>query len=111
MNSRIMKGICWMSLEMGSTLNYITLEPSSLGMTFCILVYLSVYTSFSLCHRLAYQFFPWLAYVNGVFDLPRRERGWGYREGEEGEKGRMKRERKSRRGVEIDMERERERGR
>jgi hypothetical protein len=35
---------------MGSTLKGIMLEPSSLGVNFCILVYLSVYTSFPLCH-------------------------------------------------------------
>jgi hypothetical protein len=71
MNWNIMKGICWMSPEMGSTLNYITLEPSSLGVTFCILVYLSVYTSFTLCHRLSYQVFPWLEDVNRSLSLLR----------------------------------------
>jgi hypothetical protein len=54
MNWRIMKGICWMSPEMGSTLKYIMLEPSILGVTLCILVYLSVYIYFPLCHRLSY---------------------------------------------------------
>jgi hypothetical protein len=60
---------------MGSTLKGIMLKPSSLGMTFCILVYLSVYTYFPLCHRLAYQFFPWLEDVNEVFSLLRIH-GW-----------------------------------
>jgi hypothetical protein len=63
-----------MSPEMGSTLKDITLEPSSLSMTLCILVYLSVYTPFPLCQRLAYQVFPWLADVNGVFSLLRIRR-------------------------------------
>jgi hypothetical protein len=71
MNWNIMKGICWMSPEMGSNLKGITLEPSSLGVIFCILVYLSVYISFPLCHLLAYQVFPWLEDVNGVFILLR----------------------------------------
>jgi hypothetical protein len=56
---------------MGSNLNYITLEPSILGVALHILVYLSVYTYFLLCHRLAYQFFPWLVDVNGVLSLLR----------------------------------------
>jgi hypothetical protein len=63
-----------MRLEMGSTLKDITLDPSILGMTFCILVYLSVYTSFSLCHRIAYQVFPWLEDVYGVIILLRIHR-------------------------------------
>jgi hypothetical protein len=31
MDWNIMKGICWMSPEMGSTLKIITLEPSNIG--------------------------------------------------------------------------------
>jgi hypothetical protein len=58
MNWNIMKGICWMSPEMGSTLKGITLKPSSLGVTFCILVYLSVYIYFPLCHRTCLSSFP-----------------------------------------------------
>jgi hypothetical protein len=69
MSLKIMKGICWMILEMGSTLKYITLKPSSLGVNISILVYLSVYTSFPLCHQLAYQVYPWLVDVNEVFSL------------------------------------------
>jgi hypothetical protein len=56
---------------MGSTLKYIMLEPSILGVTFCILLYLSVYTYFPLCHWLTYQVFPWLEDVNIVFNLLR----------------------------------------
>jgi len=74
MNWNIMKGICWMSPEMGSTLKGIARKPSSLGATLCILVYLSVYIYFSLCYRLAYQVFPWLEDVNGVFSLLRIHR-------------------------------------
>jgi hypothetical protein len=64
MNWNIMKGICWMRPEMGSTLKGITLEHSILGVTFCILVYLSAYISFPLCHRLFYQVLPWLVDFN-----------------------------------------------
>jgi hypothetical protein len=53
----------------------ITLEPSSLGITFYILVYLSVYISFPLCHWVSYQVFPLLEDVNGIFNLLRIH-GW-----------------------------------
>jgi hypothetical protein len=59
---------------MGSTLKGIARKPSSLGVTLCILVYLSVYIFFSLCHQLAYQVFLWLEDVNGVFSLLRIHR-------------------------------------
>jgi hypothetical protein len=60
MNGKIMKGICWIIPKMVSTLKYIMLDPSILGVALFILVYLHVYTSFSLCHWLDYQVFPWL---------------------------------------------------
>jgi hypothetical protein len=56
---------------MGSTLKDIMLEPSISSVTFFILVYLSVYTYFPLCHHLAYQVFPWLVDVIRVFRLLR----------------------------------------
>jgi hypothetical protein len=71
MNWKIMKGICLMSPKMGSSLKVITRNPSSLGVNFCILVYLSVYIYFPLCHRISYQVFPQLTDDNGVFNLLR----------------------------------------
>jgi hypothetical protein len=53
-----MKGICWLSSKMGSTLKYITLEPSILGVTLFILVYLSVYISFPMCQSTFLLSFP-----------------------------------------------------
>jgi hypothetical protein len=49
-------------------------EPSCLGVSLCILVYLTVYTSFPFCHWISYQIFPWLADFNGVFGLLRIRR-------------------------------------
>jgi hypothetical protein len=54
MNWKIMKGICWMNLEMGFTLKFITRKPSILGVTFGILMYLTVYIYFPLFHWLGY---------------------------------------------------------
>jgi hypothetical protein len=71
MNCNIVKGIRWMSPEMGSTLKCIMLEPSLLCVTFYKLVYICVYIYFPLCHKISYQFFPWLEDVNEVFNLIR----------------------------------------
>jgi hypothetical protein len=60
-----------MSPKMGSTSKGITRDPSILGVTFCILVYLTVYIYFPVCHRLAYQFFPWFEDVPRFFILLR----------------------------------------